>query len=164
MLQISPSLYLSVPVSDPVLDVRCLQNNSTEISCEVKNGTDPSVFLTVSGQLMVYNVTSSERTVRVTVPTVSPPDSWNIRCSAKNSISERSTNQTHDACPEDSRSGMWSGWGHLLSHGVMCVLNTALLIYIVTGLRKMKNEKNQSKRKTRRRDQTEMEMEPTYYN
>lgn len=59
---------------------------------------------------------------------------------------------------------MWSGWGHVLSHGVICVLNTALLIYIVTDLRKMKNEKKRSVRKTRRRDQTKMKMEPTYYN
>ncbi|XP_077335687.1 uncharacterized protein LOC143981587 [Lithobates pipiens] len=160
----SINIFCPVPVSDPVLDVRCLQNNSTEISCEVKNGTDSSIFLTVDGQLVVYNVTSSERTVRITVPTVSPPNSWNIRCSAKNSISERSTNQTHDACPEDSRSGMWPGWGHLLSHGVMCVLITALLIYIVNDLRKMKNEKNRSERSTRRRDPTEVKMEPTYYN
>ncbi|XP_077335610.1 hemicentin-1-like isoform X2 [Lithobates pipiens] len=159
----SINIFCPVPVSDPVLDVRCLQNNSTEISCEVKNGTDSSIFLTVNGQLRVYNVTSTERTVRVTVPTVSPPNSWNIRCSAKNSISERSTNQTIDACP-DSRSGMWSDWGHLLSHGVMCVLNTALLIYIVNDLRKMKTEKNRSERRTRRRDLTEMKMEPTYYN
>ncbi|XP_077340619.1 Fc receptor-like protein 5 isoform X2 [Lithobates pipiens] len=99
MLQISPSLCLSVPVSDPVLDVRCLQNGSAKISCWVENGTDPSIYLTVSGELEVYNVTSSERTVRVTVPPVSPPHSWNIRCSAKNHISERSTNQTQDACP-----------------------------------------------------------------
>ncbi|XP_077335513.1 cell adhesion molecule CEACAM5-like isoform X2 [Lithobates pipiens] len=94
-------IHVEVPVSDPVLDVRCLQNDSAEISCWVENGTDPSIYLTVSGGLEVYNVTSSERTVRVTVPPVSPPDFWNIRCSAKNSISERSTNQTQDACPDD---------------------------------------------------------------
>ncbi|XP_077335512.1 cell adhesion molecule CEACAM1-like isoform X1 [Lithobates pipiens] len=100
---LSRSINIScpVPVSDPVLDVRCLQNDSAEISCWVENGTDPSIYLTVSGGLEVYNVTSSERTVRVTVPPVSPPDFWNIRCSAKNSISERSTNQTQDACPDD---------------------------------------------------------------
>ncbi|XP_077335472.1 uncharacterized protein LOC143981465 [Lithobates pipiens] len=92
-------IHVEVPVSDPVLDVRCLQNGSAEISCWVENGTDPSIYLTVSGGLEVYNVTSSERTVRVTVPPVSPPDSWNIRCSAKNIISERSTNQTQDPCP-----------------------------------------------------------------
>ncbi|XP_077335684.1 uncharacterized protein LOC143981586 isoform X4 [Lithobates pipiens] len=91
-----------VPLSDPVLDVRCLQNDSAEISCWVENGTDPSIYLTVSGGLEVYNVTSSERTVRVTVPPVSPPHSWNIRCSAKNNISERSTNQTQDACPDNA--------------------------------------------------------------
>ncbi|XP_077346573.1 uncharacterized protein LOC143995697 [Lithobates pipiens] len=92
-------IHVEVPVSDPVLDVRCLQNDSAEISCWVENGTDPSIYLTVSGGLEVYNVTSSERTVRVTVPPVSPPHSWNIRCSAKNNISERSTNQTQDPCP-----------------------------------------------------------------
>ncbi|XP_073473677.1 uncharacterized protein [Aquarana catesbeiana] len=157
----SINIFCAVPVSDPVLDVRCLRNGSAEISCGVEKGTDPSINLTVSGGL---NVTSSERTVRVTVPPVSPPGSWNISCSAKNHISERSTNQTHGACPEESWSGMWSGWGHLLSHGVMCVLYTGLLIFIVTDLRKMKNEKNQSERRTRRRDQTEMDMEPTYCN
>ncbi|XP_077340617.1 cell adhesion molecule CEACAM1-like [Lithobates pipiens] len=98
---LSRSINIScpLPVSDPVLDVRCLQNGSAEISCWVENGTDPSIYLTVSGGLGIYDVTSSERTVRVTVPPVSPPDSWNIRCSAKNNISERSTNQTQDACP-----------------------------------------------------------------
>ncbi|XP_073474208.1 uncharacterized protein [Aquarana catesbeiana] len=95
----SINISCAVPVSDPVLDVRCLQNGSAEISCRVENGTDPSINLTVSGGLEVYNVTSSERTVRVTVPPVLPPGSWNISCSAKNDISERSTNQTHDACP-----------------------------------------------------------------
>ncbi|XP_077324236.1 uncharacterized protein LOC143981519 isoform X2 [Lithobates pipiens] len=94
-------IHVEVPLSDPVLDVRCLQNDSAEISCWVENGTDPSIYLTVSGGLEVYNVTSSERTVRVTVPPVSPPHSWNIRCSAKNNISERSTNQTQDPCPDD---------------------------------------------------------------
>ncbi|XP_077335613.1 uncharacterized protein LOC143981547 isoform X5 [Lithobates pipiens] len=94
-------IHVEVPVSDPVLDVRCLQNDSTEIFCWVENGTDPSIYLTVSGGLGIYDVTSSERTVRVTVPPVSPPDFWNIRCSAKNNISERSTNQTQDACPDD---------------------------------------------------------------
>ncbi|XP_077335746.1 uncharacterized protein LOC143981629 [Lithobates pipiens] len=97
----SINISCAVPVSDPVLDVRCLQNDSAEISCWVENGTDPSIYLTVSGGLEVYNVTSSEQTVRVTVPPVSPPDSWNIRCSAKNNISEKSTNQTQDACPDD---------------------------------------------------------------
>ncbi|XP_077335509.1 uncharacterized protein LOC143981515 [Lithobates pipiens] len=94
------TIHVEVPVSDPVLDVRCLQNGSAEISCWVENGTDPSIYLTVGGGLEVYDVTSSERIVRVTVPPVSPPHSWNIRCSAKNSISERSTNQTQDTCPD----------------------------------------------------------------
>ncbi|XP_077335633.1 uncharacterized protein LOC143981560 isoform X2 [Lithobates pipiens] len=149
-----------VPVSDPVLDVRCLHNDSAEISCWVENGTDPSIYLTVSGGLEVYNVTSSERTVRVTVPPVSPPHSWNIRCSAKNIIRERSTNQTQDACPGE----VWPGIRHLLSPIAVFVLYTVLLIFIVNDLRKMKDEKNRSERKTRRRDQMEMEMEPTYYN
>ncbi|XP_077335496.1 uncharacterized protein LOC143981502 [Lithobates pipiens] len=149
-----------VPVSDPVLDVRCLQNGSAEISCEVEKGTDPSIYLTVRGGLEVYNVTSSERTVHVTVPPVSPPYSWNISCSSKNNISERSTNQTQDACPGESRSGMWSGWGHLLLYGAVGVLCTALLILILASLRKMKNW---SERRKSRRDQMEMEMEPTNY-
>ncbi|XP_077335657.1 uncharacterized protein LOC143981569 [Lithobates pipiens] len=150
----------TIPVSDPVLDVRCLQNGSVEISCWVEIGTDPSIYLTVSGGLEVYDVTSSERTVRVTVPPVSPPHSWNIRCSAKNSISERSTNQTQDPCPGE----VWPGIRHLLSPIAVFVLYTVLLIFIVNDLRKMKDEKNRSERKTRRRDQMEMEMEPTYYN
>ncbi|XP_073473683.1 uncharacterized protein [Aquarana catesbeiana] len=95
----SINISCAVPVSDPVLDVRCLENGSAEISCRVENGTGPSIYLNVSGELEIYNITSSERTVRVTVPPVSPPDSWNISCSAKNQISERSKNQTHDTCP-----------------------------------------------------------------
>ncbi|PIO27772.1 hypothetical protein AB205_0107860 [Aquarana catesbeiana] len=154
MLQISSSLCLSVPVSDPVLDVKCVQNGSAEISCGVEDGTDPSIYLTVRGGLEVYNVTSSERTVSVTVPPVSPPDFWNIRCLAKNHISERSTNQTHDACTG-------TRWGHFLSSGAVFILYTGLLIFMVNDLRKMKNEKNRRERGTMRRDH--MEMEPTYY-
>ncbi|XP_073473642.1 hepatic and glial cell adhesion molecule-like [Aquarana catesbeiana] len=156
-------INVEVPVSDPVLDVKCLQNGSAEISCGVEKGTDPSIYLTVSGELEVYNVTSSERTVRVTVPPVSLPDSWNISCSAKNHISERSTNQTHDACPERSWPGMLSDWSHFLSSGAVFVLYTGLLIFMVNDLRKMKNEKNRCERGTMRRDQVEMEMEPTYF-
>ncbi|PIO13537.1 hypothetical protein AB205_0071240, partial [Aquarana catesbeiana] len=151
------------PVSDPVLDVRCLQNGSAEISCWVEKGTDPSIYLNVSAELEVYNVTSSEWTARVTVPPVSPPDSWNIRCTAKNVFSERSTNQKQDACPGEVLSGMRSGQSHLLSPIAVFVFYTVLLIFIVNDLRKMKNEKNQRERRTRRRDQMEMEMEPTYY-
>ncbi|XP_040190063.1 uncharacterized protein LOC120921619 isoform X3 [Rana temporaria] len=156
----SINIFCPVPVSDPVLDVKCLQNGSAEISCSVEKGNDPSIYLTVIGELEVYDVTGSERTVRVTVPPVSPPDSWNISCSAKNDISERSTNQTQDACPGKIRSLL----GHLLSPIAVFVLYTALLIFMVNDLRKMKNEKNLSERRMRRRDQVEMEMEPTYYN
>ncbi|XP_073470728.1 uncharacterized protein [Aquarana catesbeiana] len=160
----SINISCAVPVSDPVLDVRCLQNGSAEISCWVEKGTDPSIYLNVIAELEVYNVTSSERTVRVTVPPVSPPDSWNISCSSMNDISERSTNQTHDACPGESRSGLWSDWSRLLSPIAVFVLYTVLLVFIVNDLRKMKNEKNRSERRMRRTDQMEMEMEPTYYN
>ncbi|XP_073473655.1 uncharacterized protein [Aquarana catesbeiana] len=146
----SINISCAVPVSDLVLDVRCLQNSSAEISCWVKNGTDPSIYLIVSVELEVYNVTSSERTVRVTVPPVSPPDSWNIRCSAKNDISEITTNQMHDACREHL-SGMWSDWDQYLIYGVVGVLCTALLICILTNLRK---------RKTRKVYQIEMKMVP----
>ncbi|XP_077340622.1 uncharacterized protein LOC143984205 [Lithobates pipiens] len=61
-----------------------------------------------------------------------------------------------------SRSGMWSGWGHFLSSGAVFVLYTALFIFIVNDLRKMRNEKNRSERRMRRRDQMEVEMEPTF--
>ncbi|XP_073473685.1 cell adhesion molecule CEACAM2-like [Aquarana catesbeiana] len=153
----SINISCAVPVSDMVLDVRCLQNGSAEISCWVENGTDPSIYLTVSGELEIYNITSLRRTVHVTVPPVSPPDSWHIRCSAKNDISERSTNQTHDAC--SGWSGMWSDWGQYLIYGVVGVLCTALLICILTNLRK---RKNQSERRTRKGYQTEMKAETIY--
>ncbi|XP_040190093.1 uncharacterized protein LOC120921643 [Rana temporaria] len=58
----------------------------------------------------------------------------------------------------ESRSEKSSGWGHFLSSGAVFVLYTGLLIFMVNDLRK-----NQSERRTRRRDQVEMEMEPTYY-
>ncbi|KAM5125993.1 uncharacterized protein ACMZJ9_021840 [Mantella aurantiaca] len=97
---ISESINVScaVPVSDPVLVIRCFQNGSAEISCRVEEGTDISIYLTVSEESKVYNVTGSERTVHVIVPIVSPPNSWNINCLVKNQISQRSTNQTRDAC------------------------------------------------------------------
>ncbi|XP_073473704.1 uncharacterized protein [Aquarana catesbeiana] len=94
----SINIFCPVPVSDPVLDVRCLQNGSAEISCWVEKGTDPSINLTVNGELKVYHLTGSERTVRIIVPPVSPSDSWNISCSAQNAISRRSTNRTRDTC------------------------------------------------------------------
>ncbi|XP_018430176.1 PREDICTED: uncharacterized protein LOC108802822, partial [Nanorana parkeri] len=153
-LSTSINISCTVPVSDPVLEVTCLHNGSSEISCRVEKGTDLSIFLTVIGGSEGYNVTSSERTVRVTVPPVSPPDSWNISCLVKNNIGERSTNEIREPCP-----GIPSRWGHLLSHGAVCVLYTVLLICMVNDLRKM----NGSERR-RRRDRTEMEMEPTYYN
>ncbi|XP_073470677.1 uncharacterized protein [Aquarana catesbeiana] len=59
---------------------------------------------------------------------------------------------------------VWSRIRHFLSPIAVFVFYTVLLIFIVNDLRKMKNEKNRSERKTRRRDQMEMEMEPTYYN
>ncbi|KAM5127116.1 uncharacterized protein ACMZJ9_020884, partial [Mantella aurantiaca] len=101
---ISESINVScaVPVSDPVLDIRCFQNGSAEISCRVEEGTDISIYLTVSEKSEVYNVTGSERTVHVIVPIVSPPNSWNISCLVKNQISQRSTNQTRDACEGES--------------------------------------------------------------
>ncbi|XP_073474177.1 immunoglobulin superfamily member 11-like [Aquarana catesbeiana] len=123
-------LQVLVPVSAPVLDVTCPQNGSTEIPCRVENGTDPSVYLTTSEESNVYNVTNSGWTFRVTVPSVSLWDSWNINCMAKNQNSERSTIQMFYACSEHS-TAVWSSWGHLLSHGVVCVLYTALLIYII---------------------------------
>ncbi|PIO12807.1 hypothetical protein AB205_0192150, partial [Aquarana catesbeiana] len=94
----SINISCAAPVSDPVLDVRCLQNGSAEISCKVEKGTDPSINLTVNGELVEYNVTGSERTVRIIVPPVSPSDSWNISCSAQNAISWSSTNRTRGTC------------------------------------------------------------------
>ncbi|XP_018430174.1 PREDICTED: uncharacterized protein LOC108802820 [Nanorana parkeri] len=98
-LSTSINISCTVPVSDPVLEVTCLHNGSSEISCRVEKGTDLSIFLTVIGGSEGYNVTSSERTVRVTVPPVSPPDSWNISCLVKNNIGERSTNEIREPCP-----------------------------------------------------------------
>lgn len=94
-----PSLCFSVPVSAPVLDVTCLQNDSAVISCRLENGTYTSLYLTVSAETTLYNTTSSSRTVRVTVPPVSLSHFWNINCTATNNISERSIIQTHAACP-----------------------------------------------------------------
>ncbi|XP_072254595.1 T-cell surface antigen CD2 isoform X4 [Pyxicephalus adspersus] len=90
-------IHVEVPVSDPILNVRCLQNGSAEISCRADNGTNTSIYLTVSDT--IYNIPSSERTVRVTVPLVSPPHYWNISCSVMNNISNGSTNQTYATCP-----------------------------------------------------------------
>ncbi|KAM5125047.1 LOW QUALITY PROTEIN: uncharacterized protein ACMZJ9_022489 [Mantella aurantiaca] len=98
-ISVSINVSCAVPVSDPVLDVGCLQNGRAEISCKVEEGTDLSIYLTVNGESEVYNVTGSERTVHVIVPPVSPPNSWNISCWVKNQISQRSSNQTRDSCP-----------------------------------------------------------------
>ncbi|XP_077335659.1 T-cell surface antigen CD2-like isoform X2 [Lithobates pipiens] len=149
------TVHVEVPVSDPVLDVRCLQNGSAEISCWVENGTDPSIYLTVSGGLEVYNVTSSERTVRVTVPPVSSPDSWNIRCSAKNNISERSTNQTQDACPvKPCLSCLWKS----LIGGFLVLLVTMPPIFIAHWylLRGIRRNLRPSTQKTRRNNPSSM--------
>ncbi|XP_073473702.1 uncharacterized protein [Aquarana catesbeiana] len=112
-----------VPVSDPVLDVRCLQNGSAEISCWVEKGTDPSINLTVNGELKVYHLTGSERTVRIIVPPVSPSDSWNISCSAQNAISRRSTNRTRDTCSDPlSAPRLNVSCNNIGSASVSCVL------------------------------------------
>ncbi|XP_077335607.1 uncharacterized protein LOC143981546 [Lithobates pipiens] len=99
-LSSSINIFCAVPVSDPVLDVKCLQNGSAEISCSVEKGTNVSVNLTVSGESKVYNASGSERMVRVTVPLVSSPHSWNITCSAQNAISLGIANKTSDTCPD----------------------------------------------------------------
>ncbi|PIO16128.1 hypothetical protein AB205_0054870, partial [Aquarana catesbeiana] len=140
-----------VPLSDITVSSSCLPDGSAVAVCLV-NGSDPRYSWSLDGRSV-----SSDSWI-----TLPPPVSGTLHCDVTNQINNLSRS-INISCAE-SRSGMWSGWGHLLSHCVMCVFNTALLIYIVTDLRKMKNEKNRSERRTRSLNQMEMKMEPTYSN
>ncbi|XP_075053615.1 uncharacterized protein LOC142139687 isoform X2 [Mixophyes fleayi] len=89
-------IFCPVPLSDPLLRSSCLQNGSTEISCSVLNGTDPSFYLTVNGELLVDNYISPQRRVN---HTVSLPGPWSVNCSVRNNISEKSATITDKTCP-----------------------------------------------------------------
>ncbi|XP_068127113.1 uncharacterized protein [Hyperolius riggenbachi] len=97
-ISISDNIFCPVPVSDPILEVSCMYNNSAEISCRVDHGTDPRFSLIVNGEAKISDVTSSGKEVNVTLPPVSPPQSWNITCVVQNSISNRVANKIHEAC------------------------------------------------------------------
>ncbi|XP_018430860.1 PREDICTED: uncharacterized protein LOC108803522 [Nanorana parkeri] len=146
------TVHVEVPVSVPVLNVSCLRNGSAEISCRVEEGTKPDIRVSViGGSPGSYSASSNHITA-----IVGSPGPWNITCSVENRVSRLEMSRAEVTCP-----GIPSRWGHLLSHGAVCVLYTVLLICMVNDLRKM----NGSERRTRRRrDRTEMEMEPTYYN
>ncbi|XP_077335634.1 uncharacterized protein LOC143981560 isoform X3 [Lithobates pipiens] len=137
-----------VPLSDITVTSSCLPDGSAEAECSVK-GSDPRYSWSLDGRSV-----SSHR--RVTLP---PLVSGTLHCDVTNQINNLSRSINISCAGE-----VWPGIRHLLSPIAVFVLYTVLLIFIVNDLRKMKDEKNRSERKTRRRDQMEMEMEPTYYN
>ncbi|XP_040190095.1 uncharacterized protein LOC120921646 [Rana temporaria] len=149
------TVHVEVPVSVPLLRVSCLRNDSAEISCRVEAGTKPNIRLSVIGGSQENYSTSANNITAI----VGSPGPWNITCTVENGVSQSEESRAGVNCPGESR----SCWGHFLSSGAVFVLYTGLLICIVNDLRKRKNEKNRSERRTWRRDQVEMEMEPTYY-
>ncbi|XP_077335490.1 uncharacterized protein LOC143981497 [Lithobates pipiens] len=149
-------VHVEVPVSVPLLHVSCLRNGSAEISCRVEEGTKPNIHLSVIGESQERYSASTNNITAI----VESPGPWNITCTVENEVSRSEESRAGVTCPGE----VWPGIRHLLSPIAVFVLYTVLLIFIVNDLRKMKDEKNRSERKTRRRDQMEMEMEPTYYN
>ncbi|KAM5127114.1 uncharacterized protein ACMZJ9_020882 [Mantella aurantiaca] len=151
------TVHVEVPVSVPVMNVSCLQNGSAEISCRVEAGTKPNINLSViGGSQEKYSASANSITA-----IVGSPGPWKVTCSVKNGVSQSEESRAGVTCPEES---WWSRWGHFLSHGVVFVLYTGLLICMVRDLIKMKNEENSGERRTRRRYGAEMEMESVYYN
>ncbi|XP_077335629.1 uncharacterized protein LOC143981558 isoform X2 [Lithobates pipiens] len=150
------TVHVEVPVSVPLLHVSCPRNGSAEISCRVEEGTKPNIRLSVIGESQKRHSTSTNNITAI----VGSPGPWNITCTVENGVSRSEESRAGVTCPGE----VWPGIRHLLSPIAVFVLYTVLLIFIVNDLRKMKDEKNRSERKTRRRDQMEMEMEPTYYN
>ncbi|KAM3935831.1 uncharacterized protein RB166_002941 [Leptodactylus fuscus] len=82
-----------VPLSDPDLEVSCLHNGHLQISCSVKNGSDPIFSLSVNEKLLLTN---EKGRVNVSSPSLGP---WDIRCSVKNILGEKSHSKTYTACP-----------------------------------------------------------------
>ncbi|XP_075119138.1 uncharacterized protein LOC142194009 [Leptodactylus fuscus] len=82
-----------VPLSDPDLEVSCLHNGHLQISCSVKNGSDPIFSLSVNKNLLKEN---EKGRVNVSSPTQGP---WDIQCAVKNILGEKSQSKTKEACP-----------------------------------------------------------------
>ncbi|XP_063806638.1 pregnancy-specific beta-1-glycoprotein 3-like isoform X2 [Pseudophryne corroboree] len=88
-------IFCPAPVSDPVLNVSCLQNGLAVISCWVLSGTDPSFSLTVNGQLVAVNASSRWAGVNYTVPIGGP---WNVSCSVINQLGGSVTDPSVYTC------------------------------------------------------------------
>ncbi|XP_075193890.1 Fc receptor-like protein 5 [Anomaloglossus baeobatrachus] len=81
-----------VPVSDPVLKVRCLRDGSLEMFCSVENGSDPLFSLSVNGTSLVAN---DKKELNVTT---SSPGPWDVQCSVGNSLLWKKANVMSPAC------------------------------------------------------------------
>ncbi|XP_077335627.1 T-lymphocyte surface antigen Ly-9-like [Lithobates pipiens] len=121
-------LHVLDVVSDPVVTLQCLSNDSLLVTCAVEQGTKPQILLTINRQEF------RESEMGLINVTTSLPPPWNISCSATNNVSQKMTNVFHKSCQSGPEI-----WGHLLSFGAVFVLYTTLLVFFVNDLRKRKN-------------------------
>lgn len=87
-------LHVLDVVSDPVVKLQCLSNDSLLVTCAVEKGTKPQILLTINreefreSEMGLINVTTS----------LPPP--WNISCSANNKVSQKMTNVFPKSCQD----------------------------------------------------------------
>ncbi|XP_077335626.1 uncharacterized protein LOC143981555 [Lithobates pipiens] len=87
-------LHVLDVVSDPVVTLQCLSNESFLFTCTVEQGTKPQILLTINRE----EFTESEMGL-INVTTLLPPP-WNISCSATNNVSQKMTNVFPKSCQD----------------------------------------------------------------
>ncbi|KAM4046133.1 Fc receptor-like protein 5 isoform 1-T1 [Anomaloglossus baeobatrachus] len=126
----------AVPVSDPVLKVRCLRDGILEMFCSVENGSDPLFSLSVNGTSLVVN---DKKEINVTT---SSPGPWDVQCSVGNSLLWKKTNVMSPACtvpPSDPILEFICQNGSL---GIICSVEKGsdlIFSLSVNGISKLKN-------------------------
>ncbi|XP_073407147.1 uncharacterized protein [Dendrobates tinctorius] len=136
----------TVPVSEPVLVVRCLPNGSLEISCSVVNGSDLIFSLSENGKYLLVNYTNEEKSVNVTT---SSPGTWDVHCSVGNHLMWKKTNMTSLACPVPPSDPILEFSCHNGSLGIICSVEKGSdLIFnlSVNGTSLWKNVKSEQRR------------------
>ncbi|XP_056409661.1 uncharacterized protein LOC130331362 isoform X2 [Hyla sarda] len=105
------NLHVQDPVSVPLLYVSCLPDGGSNISCRIITGSDPSVSITVNGDLLV-NSPSSRTTgdVNEVSVLVDSPGPWDITCSVRNRVSDNETRKTGENCPVPPSVPVLVGW------------------------------------------------------
>ncbi|KAM5125391.1 uncharacterized protein ACMZJ9_022214 [Mantella aurantiaca] len=87
-------LHVLDVVSEPVVELQCVSNESLLVTCSVEDGTGPQILLTINGERFMESGMG-----RINVTKSFPPP-WNISCSANNEVSHRETAVSSTACPD----------------------------------------------------------------